>query len=82
VNFRIAFNQCVVGGDPKCVVCHKTCYKMEAARYDQPVHNSPCFKCKECGVQLDTGNAVFHNDIFYCKMHFHSLAGQKKHLDF
>ncbi len=36
------------GGDPKCVVCSKTCYKMEAARYDQPVHQK-CFNCKECG---------------------------------
>ena len=70
-----------IGSDAKCLVCAKTVYKMEAARYGPNVHEA-CFKCSECNVQLDTENAVFHNGVFRCKLHHKALAGQKKNLDF
>ncbi len=69
------------GANEKCHVCTKTVYKVEKAPYDIPCHKN-CFKCKQCNVLLDSINAVFHNEVFYCKKDYHALAGQKKHLDF
>merc|ERR1719282_1090667 len=55
--------------NPKCKVCTKTVYPMEAINFKDVAYHKLCFKCQECGFKLNlkTANGVGEN--LYCAKH-------------
>mmetsp|Transcript_24578 Transcript_24578/g.52935 ORF Transcript_24578/g.52935 Transcript_24578/m.52935 type:complete len:208 (-) Transcript_24578:65-688(-) len=57
--------------NPKCLVCTKTVYPMEAIRYKDNAYHKLCFKCQEpgCGLKLTLKTANNILDKVFCAKH-------------
>ena len=57
--------------NPKCAVCDKTVYPMEAVVYQETHYHKLCFKCSEpeCGFKLNLKTANGVGAKIFCAKH-------------
>ena len=56
-----------------CPVCGQVVYAMEKLVVEGVNYHKKCFKCKQCGNKLSTGNYASLEGELYCKPHFKQL---------
>ncbi|KAK2727064.1 hypothetical protein QYM36_007799, partial [Artemia franciscana] len=76
------FNQASENQTPKsCKLCDRQVFQMEQIKAEKAVWHKNCFRCKECGKQLNVDTYESHEGILYCKPHYKQLFQPKAHFD-
>jgi len=57
------------GGRDKCNLCAKTVYAQEKVATSKHIFHKACFKCLECGSQLNAKNHGNFDHLYYCLAH-------------
>jgi hypothetical protein len=57
------------GGGDKCLSCAKTVYAQEKVATSKHIFHKACFKCLECGSQLNAKNHGNFDHRYYCLAH-------------
>ncbi|XP_072759534.1 uncharacterized protein [Anoplolepis gracilipes] len=67
------------GGDANtnCRSCGKVVFQMEQTKAEGLVWHKNCFRCVQCGKQLNVDNYESHESTLYCKPHFKELFQPK-----
>ncbi|XP_031786196.1 titin homolog isoform X22 [Nasonia vitripennis] len=68
-------NSVAQNGDanPNCRSCGKVVFQMEQTKAESLVWHKNCFRCVQCGKQLNVDNYESHEATLYCKPHFKEL---------
>ncbi|XP_050449521.1 microtubule-associated protein futsch isoform X9 [Cataglyphis hispanica] len=60
-----------------CRSCGKVVFQMEQTKAEGLVWHKNCFRCVQCGKQLNVDNYESHESTLYCKPHFKELFQPK-----
>ncbi|XP_011505053.1 PREDICTED: protein-methionine sulfoxide oxidase MICAL3 isoform X3 [Ceratosolen solmsi marchali] len=63
--------------NPNCRSCGKVVFQMEQTKAEGLVWHKNCFRCVQCGKQLNVDNYESHEATLYCKPHFKELFQPK-----